>query len=176
MGQSGSTTAESGVRRGTGRERTEWFELLDRWGARDHPSREISQWLREEHSLSRWWAQKLMVEYEQDRGLRSPGARPGGTFTVTATKTIRTNPDRAYRSFADARARARWVGDAVLKRRTSEPGRTVRFDWGDGSSRVTVMLEPKGADRVHVSVVHERLANAQTAERQKRSGASAYQR
>ena len=68
----------SGVLRATGREREEWFGLLDEWGAPGRGFREISGWLVDEHGLSRWWAQKLIVEYEQARGLRPPGVRPDG--------------------------------------------------------------------------------------------------
>ena len=162
-----ATRQRTGVLRGTGRERADWFRLLDRWGARNRSSREITAWLREEHGLSSWWAQKLMVEYEQERGMRSPGARPGGTFTVTASKTLPVSSDRAYRAFVDPRARARWLPGAVLKRRSAEPARSVRFDWGGGASSVRVVFEPKGRDRVQVSVEHERLPNARTAEQQK---------
>lgn len=88
---------ETGVRRGTGRERGEWFELLDAWGAADHRSREIAAWLREEHGLSSWWAQKLMVEYEHDRGVRAPGIRPGGTFSVSASKTVAVPVERLFK-------------------------------------------------------------------------------
>jgi uncharacterized protein DUF4287 len=59
-----------GVQRSTGRGRGEWFALLDAWGASGRRYREIADWLMGEHDLSRWWAQNLIVEYEQARGLR----------------------------------------------------------------------------------------------------------
>src|SRR5687768_6490562 len=81
-------TMATGVLSGTGRERAEWFELLDRWGASGRPYAEIAGWLTGEHGLSKWWAQKLIVEYEQDRGIREPGVRRDGSFEVGASKTV----------------------------------------------------------------------------------------
>ncbi|NJO12736.1 MAG: DUF4287 domain-containing protein [Gammaproteobacteria bacterium] len=61
------------VQRATGRSRDEWFALLDTWDARDRPYREISEWFTRQHGISRWWAQKIIVEYQQARGVRAPG-------------------------------------------------------------------------------------------------------
>lgn len=44
--------AGDGVRRGTGRDRDEWFALLDAWGAASRQYREIVAWLTGEHDLS----------------------------------------------------------------------------------------------------------------------------
>ena len=72
------TAMSSGIERATGRDRDEWFGVLDDWGAAGRPYREISRWLTGEHGMSSWWAQKLIVEYEEARGLRKPGVRPDG--------------------------------------------------------------------------------------------------
>src|SRR3990170_8584032 len=89
--------------RSTGQDRAEWFALLDEWGAGGREFREIADWLTSEHAVSRWWAQKLIVEYEQERGLRSPGVRPDGTFEVTASKTVAVPVDRLFDAFVDSR-------------------------------------------------------------------------
>ena len=52
------------------------------------PYREIAQWLTDQHGVSAWWAQKIAVEYEQERGVRDPGAGPDGTFAAGASKTV----------------------------------------------------------------------------------------
>src|SRR5918996_3431446 len=105
----GTRSSETGVRRATGRDRDEWFALLDAWGAAGRPFREIADWLTGEHDLSGWWAQKLIVEYEQARGLRPAGLRPGGTFSVTASKTVGVPVERLFEAFADARLRRSWL-------------------------------------------------------------------
>lgn len=49
-----------GVRRATGRNRDEWFALLDAWGAAGRQYREIASWLMGEHDVSRWWARNIV--------------------------------------------------------------------------------------------------------------------
>jgi uncharacterized protein YndB with AHSA1/START domain len=159
-------SSESGVKRGTGREREEWFVLLDTWGAAGRPFREIADWLKTKHDLSHWWAQKLIVEYEQARGIRPPGVRPGGTFTVTATKTMNVSVKRLFEAFTDAKVRKRWLAGAKMRKRTSEPGRSARFDWDD-STRVNASFLEQGKGKSQVAVEHTHLANTKAAEKTK---------
>jgi hypothetical protein len=98
-----------GVRRATGRSREEWFTALDDWGAAGRPYRVIAEWLTGEQGLSKWWAQKLIVEYEQARGLRPPGVRPDGTFQVSATKTVEAPTERVFAHFVDPALREQWL-------------------------------------------------------------------
>jgi uncharacterized protein YndB with AHSA1/START domain len=153
-----------GVRRATGRDREGWFALLDEWGARGRPYREIAAWLTTEHELSKWWAQKLIVEYEQARGVRPPGVRRDGTFEVTASKTVAVPCERLYDAFVDARQRRRWLTDGRMSLRNSQPGRSARFDWDGGVTRVSVQFEDKGPSKSTVAVGHQRLAAARDAQ------------
>jgi hypothetical protein len=156
-----------GMRRATGRDRNEWFDVLDAWDATGRPYHEIAAWLTAEHDLSRWWAQKLIVEYEQERGLRAPGVRPDGTFTVTASKTVAVPVDRLFAAFVDPEVRERWLPAAVIRERTSQPGRSVRFDWDDGATRVNVSVAAAGEAKSQTAVEHERLPDAQAADEAK---------
>lgn len=153
-----------GVGRATGREREEWFALLDAWGAVGRAYREIAGWLVDEHGLSRWWAQKLVVEYEQARGVRQPGVRPDGTFAVTATKAIGVAAERLFEAVADADIRARWLPGVVLDERTARPGRSVRFDCDGGPTRVSVEVVALAEGRSQVALTHERLPDAAAAD------------
>ena len=45
----------------TGKSWAEWVELLDAWGARERPHREIAAHLVEEHGVPGWWAQTVTV-------------------------------------------------------------------------------------------------------------------
>ena len=154
-----------GVQRATGRSREEWFELLDAWGAADRQYRESAAWLRDEHDLSRWWAQKIVVEYEQARGVRAPGVRPDGTFEVSASKTIAVPLATAFDAFADETQRKRWLTDGDMSLRGSDRKRSASFDWGSGSSRVKVDLYDKGPSRTLVSVMHSRLLDGDEAQK-----------
>jgi uncharacterized protein YndB with AHSA1/START domain len=158
---------DTGVRRATGRERDEWFALLDAWGAGGRRYREIAEWLTGEHGLTRWWAQKLIVEYEQERGLRPAGVRPGGTFSVTASKTVDVPVERLFAAFVDPKLRRRWLLGAKMRRRTSQPGRSARFDWEGGDTRVNVGFVAKGKAKSQVGLEHERLPDAKAAEKAK---------
>jgi hypothetical protein len=154
----------TGVRRATGREREEWFALLDKWGAPGRKYAEIADWLTGKHGISKWWAQKLIVEYEQERGLRPPGVRPNGTFEVSASKTVGVPAQRLFEAFVTTRERRKWLTDGKMSLRTSQQGRSARFDWEDGSTRVNVGIIAKGRSKSSVAVAHERLANAEEAE------------
>ena len=155
----------SGVRRGTGREREEWFTLLDEWGAAGRPYREIAAWLTGEHKISDWWAQKLIVEYEQSRKVREPGVRPDGTFTVGTTKTLAVPAERLFEAIADAQLRETWLPGVVMRQRTSQPGRSARFDWQEDGTRVSFQVAPLGEARSQVAVQHERLPDSAAAKK-----------
>jgi hypothetical protein len=155
------------LRRATGRDYNEWFARLDAWGAPGRPYREIADWLTGKHDVSRWWAQKLIVEYEQERGLRPPGIRRDGTFEVGASKTVAVPVGRLFDAFVNSRQRRKWLIDRSMSLRTSRPGREARFDWEDGVTRVVVGFTAKGKTKSQVAVRHEHLPNAQTAEETK---------
>lgn len=161
-------SSATGLYRATGRDRNEWFTVLDEWGATGRPFREIADWLTGEHGMSKWWAQKLIVEYEQARGVRAAGARSGGTFTVTASKTVAVPADRLFEAFVDVDLRERWLPGAVMRQRTSQPGRSARFDWDGGASRVNVGFVAKGESKSEVAVEHERLPDTPAADDAKR--------
>ncbi|HEV8054389.1 MAG: DUF4287 domain-containing protein [Chloroflexi bacterium] len=157
----------SGVQRATGRVRAEWFSLLDAWGAAGRQYRQIADWLTSEHGLSNWWAQKLIVEYEQARGLRDPGVRPDGTFEVGASKTVAVPVERLVAAFVDAGLRGRWLPGAVLHERGSQAERTLRFDWGDGTTRIVVSFSATGKAKTQVVLQHQHLPDASSGEEMK---------
>ncbi len=158
---------EDGVRLATGRTRDEWFALLDEPSAPRGEFRQISDWLMSTHRVSRWWAQKLIVEHEQARGLRPPGVRPDGTFEVTATKTVAVPVQRLFDAFVNPSQQRRWLTDGRMSLRTSDPSRSARFDWEDGSSRVKVEFTDKGPSKSMVALAHARLPDTDEAERTK---------
>jgi hypothetical protein len=147
------------LRRTTGRDRPEWFAALDAWGAAGRPYRVIADWLKTEHGLSKWWAQKLIVEYEEARGVRAPGVRHDGTFEVGASKTIDANRETILDAFEIPAIRERWLAGVSLDDFDRTP-ESIRFAWTDGTSRVTVNLSTTSAARTSVVVRHDRLRTA----------------
>jgi hypothetical protein len=154
------------VRAATGRSWDEWFAILDEWGARDRPHKEIAAWLRSRGDISGWWSQSVTVTYEQARGIRAPGQMADG-FAITASKTISAPLEIVMHAFDDPAERERWLPGAELHRRKTTAARSARYDWEDGATRVGVWFEAKGDDRSVVSVSHERLPDADAADAMK---------
>jgi Domain of unknown function (DUF4287) len=151
------------LRANTGRTWDEWFVLLDRWGAAERPHPEIARWLSEEHGVGGWWAQGVTVGYEQARGLRAPGQRRGGLFEASASKTVAVPVDRLYEAFMDPGLRERWLPGAKLEVRAAKPGKSIRANWDDGSTRLVIAFTARGDAKSQVALVHERVPDAEAA-------------
>jgi hypothetical protein len=160
------TMSDEAIRRRTGRGWEEWFELLDEWGAAERPHPEIARWLAAEQGIDGWDAQSVTVSYERARGGRAVGEKAEG-FSVTASKTVGVPVERLYDAFVDESQRRRWLPDAQLRERTASKPKSARFDWGDGETRVIVGFLAKGEAKSTVALEHERLADAQEADRMK---------
>jgi uncharacterized protein YndB with AHSA1/START domain len=158
--------SEDAVRRATGRTWSEWFALLDQWGGTRHTHGEIARWLSAEHGVAGWWAQSVIVEFEQARGMRAPGQRPDG-WEVTASKTVGVSVARLYEAFTDDTERERWLPGAELELRTATAPKSARYDWEDGSTRVVAWFESKGERKSLLSLAHQKLPDADAAEEMK---------
>jgi hypothetical protein len=156
------------IRRGSGRSWAEWFAILDAWGGRERTHRDIARHVAESYGVSGWWAQTVTVGYERARGLRAPNQRPDG-FTVSVSKTYPVAADDLSAMFTDARKRRRWLEPGALRLRTSQPGRTARFDAADGVTRVNAWFTAKGTAKSSVALQIERLTDAKAVERARAS-------
>jgi uncharacterized protein YndB with AHSA1/START domain len=155
--------SEEKLKEATGRRWEAWFSILDRWGARDRKHGEMVGFLMDEHDVEGWYAQAITVGYERARGMRLKHQQADG-FTVYASKTIAVPVEDVFKAFVDSRRRKRWLTDGTMSLRTSRLGHTARFDWADGSTRVTVSFDKKGSSKSTVAVAHERLPDADEAE------------
>jgi hypothetical protein len=168
------SVSESLVVERTGRSLEEWFGLLDRWGARSKPHREIARFLAEEHQVSAWWCQTVAVEYERSRGLRKVGQQASGDFAVSMQRTVALDARDALDRWRSRRARAAWLpqgdvrdalADAQGSVRTSDTsmGPVVRFDLpgpkGGRKQRVEVAFSAKAEAKTAVSVQHRGLTS-----------------
>ncbi|MFN2526867.1 MAG: DUF4287 domain-containing protein [Actinomycetota bacterium] len=152
------------IRKNTGHTWDHWFRLLDKWGAKARKHTEIARWLRQEQEVDGWWSQSITVAYEQERGMRAPGQRADGTYSVTASKTVAAPAERVFKAFREERLRERWLGDFELTIRTARPGKSLTAAWEDGSTRLTVWFDAKGSQKTQFGVAHERVADAQQAD------------
>jgi hypothetical protein len=155
------------IRANTGRVWDEWFALLDAWGGTQRPHPEIARWLVEEHGVGGWWAQGVTVAYEQARGLRDPGQRRGGLYEVNASKTVAVPVERLYEAFANPALRERWLPGAAFEVRTARPGKSIRANWEDGSTRLVIAFTARGEHKSQVALTHERVPDAATADKLK---------
>jgi hypothetical protein len=161
-------TSDEEIRRRTGRGWEEWFDLLDDSGAPERSHRDNARWVAEQqgiHPLA-WNAQAVVGSYERARGLRAVGEHADG-FTITASKTVAVPVDRLYEAFVDESLRKRWLPDGELRERAVTRPNSARFDWGDGTTRVSVTFVAKGEAKSTAALLHERLADAEEAERMK---------
>jgi hypothetical protein len=151
------------VEAATGQPWEVWFSVLDRWGARERTHREMAAFLIEEHGVPGWWAQTITVSYERARGMRLKHQQAHG-FTIYASRTIAGPIDVVFDAFVSSRSRRKWLTDGSMKLRGSQPSRLARFDWGDGSTRITASFEEKGPAKTTVAMAHERLPDPDEAE------------
>jgi len=151
------------IRRGSGKSWDEWFAILDAWGAEEHTHTEIARHLHEEHEVSGWWAQTVTVGYERGRGMRGVNQRTSG-FYVGVSKTVPVGVNMLFEEFTDTRKRNLWLEPGTLRKRTSQPGKSARFDFRDGESRVHVYFVSKSKSKASVNVQHERLSDEEAVE------------
>jgi hypothetical protein len=156
--------SEEAVVRNTGRSWEEWFAVLDDWDATTRSHRDIARHLREELGVPGWWSQTVTVEYERARGMRAKHQRPSG-FSVTASKTVGVPVEVLFEAVLDRQDE--WLPDGGLSLRTAQHGRSARFDWQDGRTRLIAGFDRKGEAKSLVAVEHERLADAEEGERMK---------
>ena len=159
--------AEAKMVEATGRGWQQWFALMDDWGATSRSHTEMARWLVEEHGVPGWWAQSVTVGYERARGLRQPGQRADGGWTVNATKTVAVPVRQLFGAFEDEAVRDRWLPGAELRRRTATAPRNARYDWEDGTTRLVVGFEDLGPGKSRVALQHEKLPDAETSEEMK---------
>ncbi|MGD8395089.1 MAG: SRPBCC domain-containing protein [Candidatus Eiseniibacteriota bacterium] len=100
--------SDGAVEAKTGRSWKAWFEILERWGARQRSHRDIARYLRDQHDLGPWWAQTVTVRYEQDHGRRAVGQRADGTFELGMQRTIRASRTAAFEAFTAADQLGTW--------------------------------------------------------------------
>lgn len=160
------TMSDEAIERRTGHGWEHWFDLIDEWGGTRRTHREIAAWLASEHRIGGWNAQSITVSYERARGGRAVGEKADG-FAITASKTVNVPVERLFDAFVDPDERRSWLLDGELRERTANRPKAARFDWGDGTTRVVVGFDSKGAEKSVVSLEHQRLFDAEEADRMK---------
>ena len=164
----------------TGRSWSEWFTILDRWGAQSKDHKTIAKHLHIKFELNGWWSQMVTVRYELERGMRVLGERANGKFELSVQRTIAVSATKAYEVFSDQKLVSKWFttkhrADLTVGGKYSnadgdqgvfqiiEPRRRLRFTWDNEKhcpgTLVEVNFTPNGNGKVVVRIDHTKLAS-----------------
>lgn len=158
---------DAAVQKATGKTWAEWFNILDAAGGEKMTHQEIVAFLAKMHKVGPWWQQMVTVGYEQGSGRRAKHEKADG-FQISRSKTLAVPVGRAYRAWIDDKIRGRWLGEEALVIRKATQNKSIRITWSDGKTTVETMFYPKGADKVQVTVQHNKLPTAAAGERLKK--------
>jgi len=170
--------SDDAVCRATGEYWEHWFSILDTFDVRAQGHKAAAEHL---HSLGvgDWWAQMVVVGYEQARGLRKKHERPDG-FQVSAGKAIPARLDAVWAAWHDPVARAEFTRDDSFEVRSATVGRRMRLAKGTGKDHIEITFTErytkKGLVRTHVVAQHGKLTTAAAAEKMKRFWADSLDR
>ncbi len=148
--------SDDAVATATGRTWPQWFELLERWGAKELGHAQIAKRIAEETGTSGWWSQMVTVRYEQHIGRRVVGQTCEGDFQTSVSRTVPSDLDAAWHAVVHAlwlgsaakwEEGARFEADCPIEVRTVKPAKMLRF-WRftqDGRSTVEVDFQPRAS-------------------------------
>lgn len=155
------------VRNATGKTWAQWLRILDVAGAQKLTHKNIAAHLAEKYpDIGGWWSQMVTVGYEQARGMREKHKRTDGYF-VSRSKTLAVPVGDVFKAWKERRRRARWLGDEAIEIRKATPDKSMRITWSDGKTSVSVHFYAKDGGKSQVTVQHEKLTSAKSAERMK---------
>lgn len=160
-----SKVSERALMKQTGRTWADWVALLDTFGAKDKPHRDIAAYV-ESLGVSGWWSQSVTVGYERIRGLRGVGQRRGGAWEANKSRTFAVPVATLFDAFANARKRARWLTGVKATVRSSTNERSMRLALDDGTTLVC-WFTPKGDTKTIVALQHEKLPDKAAVDRMK---------
>jgi hypothetical protein len=164
--------SDKGIEATTGKTYSDWFALLDAAGARKMTYNEIVATLQSQHRLGRWWAQKLTIMYELERGLRQKHETAAG-YQVSFSRTFPFPVSKLFKMWHHKQARSQWLMDDALAIRTATANKKLRGSWGNRKGRVEVSFYPKGQSKCQIVVQHAKLGGSVEASRMEKYWAEA---
>lgn len=103
-----SSASPEAILKATGRPWEHWLQVLDAFDVKANGHKAAARHLQDLHGVALWWSQTLTVRYEQERGLRLPGQRSSGSFTINVSRTVAASPERAFQAWASAEGWNGW--------------------------------------------------------------------
>lgn len=184
MGTQPDNVSNDAVRRATGRDWSEWEQLLDSEAADQLSHKEIVALLRDGgHVESEWWMQTVTVGYEKMKGLRVLGQTKDTGFQVGVSRTIAISREAAWCWISSPAGMENWldVGAGFPLEKSQQyrladgstgevrvvSGKHIRITFHPEGwprpSTIQVRVEPKGEKTV-VSFHEEHLPSEQVRE------------
>lgn len=144
------------IEKGTGRSWADWLAFFDRIGADRLDHAALAREVEAEGTATGWWAQAVVIHFEQETGRRVEGQTSDGRFAANASRTVAGDLDAGLARWTELVANADDFDGVPLD---AEPSVSATEKWRywrcrlvDGS-RVQVTVSAKGADKVVVAVV-----------------------
>ena len=137
----------------TGKSLEVWYAILDAWGARAKPHKEIALHLHESHGVSAWWNQMIAVQYERDHGMREVNQKCTGEFSLSKSATLNLAVSKIYAAWEAPKSCATWLSEDSLEVTTANPNKNIRGKWNRGNSAIEVRF-PKAKNKTQVVVDH----------------------
>lgn len=159
--------SDEAIREKTGRAWPEWREALDAWGAAEKPHDEIARYVHEDLGIDGWWAQGVTVGYERMIGRRAVGQKADGSYAASASKTVAAGIDAHVAAWVDEAKRAQWLPAGTLSLRTSQPGRSARFEDTTTGDVVALWFTDKGPGKSAVAMQIEKLPSREAVDERK---------
>lgn len=155
---------DEAVKAKTGKTWHEWFDILHNGSTRNLSHQDMAAFLGRQYGLSDWWCQMITNAFEQHAGRREQHQRPEG-YEISVSKTFPVEVKILYECWSSVEERGRWLRESSFKVTTLTRNRSIRAQWEDGKSSLSVDFYPKGKDKTQVVVQHSRLDNLETAEK-----------
>jgi len=151
------------VKAKTGRSWHEWFDILENASADKLNHQEIVNLLSRRHDLNDWWSQMVANVYEQHARIHEQYERAEG-YEISVSKTFQVDVRIIYDACFTDEKRRRWLQESPLKITASTRNKSIRAQWANGESRLSIDFYSKGENRSQVVVQHMKLPSLKAAE------------
>ncbi len=172
--------SDEAVKKATGKSWSEWFEILDTEKIKDLPHKDIVKMLHEKKLVKKgkdwpparspalpagrfnagWWAQSIVVGYEEKIGRRVFGAKTAGNYTVTVGKSMDGTPDGVFKKWENLVKDKKEFNNVKFEGETrtssTKDWRYWKVDLSDGG-KLMVGIGPKEDKRSSFSVTMDKL-------------------
>jgi hypothetical protein len=150
---------DEAVRAKTAKTWSQWFDILDKAGAKRISHKEIATFLHDKQRLPGWWCQMSAIGYEQSRGLRKVHETTSG-FQTSISKTVGVPLSTLYRAWKDEKTLGCWLPKAPMTLRKATTNKSIRVAWDGDVSNMDVRFYSKGKDRSQIVIDQVELKSA----------------